>query len=174
MRNWIVKSTLLGLAVTTLFATPAVAQTTSGGMRIGAGLSMQFDDTADSTGIGFTADVRRDFRPMGPSANLGWVADFSLHSFGDDDFTTVGFLGGIAVNVPANDTVSFYGQFLLGIEHCCETNAFAIQPGAGINFQLTPTLGIRGAFDYRRAKYNEVWFGTPRIWFGITALLGGM
>lgn len=170
MRNWTVKSTLLGLALTTLVATSAAAQTTSGGMRVGAGLSMQFDD--GTTGIGVTADVRGDLMPMGASGGLGWVGDFSLHKF--DGFTTVGLLGGIGFSGSGGERVSFYGQFLVGLEHCCETNAFAIQPGGGVNINLTPAIDLRVGFDYRSARYNGTWFGTPRLWFGISKVLGGV
>jgi hypothetical protein len=170
------RTTWLGLALAAMCAAPALAQTTTGGMRLGAGLSLQFDeiDGEGATGVGVTVDVRGDLRPVGTNANLGWVGDFSLHNFGDFDFTTVGFHGGVAINVQANEKVSFYGQFLLGIEHCCETNAFSIQPGGGVNFNVTPGMDVRVGFDYRNAKYHGVWFGTPRLWFGISRVFGGM
>lgn len=158
---------VLGIALVGWLATPVSAQNLTAGLRIGAGLSFQFDD--GETGVGFTGDVRGNIMPLGPG-HLGWVGDISFHNF--DGFTTAGYLGGVSFNIPINDKFSAYGQFLLGLEHCCEFNAFSLQPGGGVDFRLTNKMDARVGFDMRSSDYDGTWFHTPRLWFGVSFVPG--
>jgi hypothetical protein len=178
VRNWIVKTTLSGLALTTVMATSAMAQdpsSTSGGIRIGGGLSIQFDGGfSGPRGIGVTGDVRGNLKTVGAKGSIGWVGDVSFHTFSDPDFTTVGILGGVAYNLQPLDGLSLYAQFLLGVERCCDgTNALAVQPGGGLNIRMTSGVDLRVGIDFRWAKYLQGWFPTPRLWFGASFRLGG-
>ena len=162
-----VLSALAGLAILAGLADSAEAQFLTG-LRVGAGLSLQFDDAG--TGIGVTADVRGKLAPLGPG-HLGWVVDFSMHSF--DDFNTVGYIGGIAYNFPIGQFVTAYGQFALGVETCCANTGWpTFQPGGGVDIKVSRKIDGRIGLDFRSAQYNGEWFHTPRLWFGVTFVPG--
>src|SRR6186713_1500780 len=105
--NRAVIGAVLGTALLLVgFVTPAAAQTP--GATVGVGLS--FLSVPDETGVGFTADVAKEFAVMGKAAIAG-VGDFSFHDF--DGFSETTFGGGVRV-IGKAQKAQFFGQVLFG------------------------------------------------------------
>ena len=94
----------------------------------------------------------------------------SLDEFGglvDADISFLSYLVGPRVSRRV-DNIGYFGQVLFGgvrseasvsllnvpVLEGGESNDFAIQPGAGVDFFLTPNTGIRAGVDYRRVFYE--------------------
>ena len=167
MRNRAVIGAVLGTALLLVgFVTPAAAQTP--GATVGVGLS--FLSVPDQTGVGFAADVAKEFAVMGKAAIAG-VGDFSFHDF--DGFSETTFGGGIRV-IGKAQKAHFFGQVVFGgmtesISDCtdCGSTNFMIMPGFGVNFAATPKIMIRGQVDFPQVKFDEEWDNATRFWFGV-------
>jgi hypothetical protein len=158
VRNWTIKSGLCGAALLLATATPALAQGT-----VGAGLSFLHDDGATASGIMIdysTAKAATD------KATLGLAGDFGLNHFAGATITS--YLGGVRVNIPGNEKVKPFAQFLVGAEHCCGGTGTALQPGAGVDVVVSPTLNFRAQIDFRSVRDNGETFNEQRFTFGVS------
>ncbi|HEX5214135.1 MAG TPA: hypothetical protein VFV98_01660 [Vicinamibacterales bacterium] len=124
----------------------------------------------DETGVGFAADVAKEFAVMGKAAIAG-VGDFSFHDF--DGFSETTFGGGIRV-IGKAQKAHFFGQVVFGgmaegVSDCndCSSTNFMIMPGVGVNFAATPKIMIRGQVDFPQVKFDEEWDNATRFWFGV-------
>jgi hypothetical protein len=158
------------VAILVAAALPAAAQNEDKPL-VGVGLSFLHDEGGTATG--FAVDIAKAFRSMN-KAQLSAVGDLGWNRFGDADSNVLSILGGVRITGTADAKLQPYGQFLLGLEHCCEDNGFAIQPGAGIDYLYNDKVAIRAAVDFRRTSYGDGFdpFNAARFWFGISTRLG--
>ncbi len=161
MRISSLKTAVAGLALVAATAVPSFAQST----LVGANLSILRGDEVN--GVGVSLDAAKTITPM-----IAVVGDFGLNKF--DDYTVTSYLGGLRF-LPTLTSTAFqpYGQFLVGIEHCCEQNAFTFQIGAGVDIPMTEKLNFRVQYDFRRASYDGTGFNANRFGFGVSLPLGG-
>jgi hypothetical protein len=157
-----VKSVLIGSAFLLATAAPVFAQGT-----VGAGLSFLHDDGATATG--FTIDYA-SVKPATDKATFGFVGDFGLNKF--DGGTVTSYLGGVRVAIPGNAKVKPFAQFVIGAEHCCGSTDLAFQPGAGVDFAVSPTLDVRVQVDFRTVRADGDTFNAQRYTFGIAIPVG--
>jgi hypothetical protein len=153
-----VKTVLGTSALLLALATPAVAQG-----QLGAGLS--FIDGEGGTGTGVTIDYAHPIVPL-TQGTIAVVGDFGLNRF--DGETVTSYLGGLRVRGNLNDRISPFGQFLLGVEQCCDSTDTALQPGFGIDFTVNPRLNVRAQVDFRTIRYDGGNYTDPRYTFGIS------
>ena len=111
-------------------------------------------------------------RSAGALLGVSAVGEVDLQrSFGT---TVTGFLGGARVTAvtPSHFRLSPFFQFLAGAEHAPGSTEFAVQPGFGVMYTLTPRLGVVGQLDFR--LFPSVQFGETetRISGGISYALG--
>ena len=171
MRNRIVKSVVVTVALLLTAALPASARQNDDKPLVGAGLSFLHGE--GDTAIGFAVDVAKPFRTMTKSA-LSVVGDFGVNHF--DGGNVVSILGGVRLTGTSDAKIQPYGQFLVGLEHCCGSNGFAIQPGGGLDYMYNDNLAIRAAVDFRRVRVSDDFgsysFNETRFWFGVSKRLG--
>ena len=152
-----VKTALVSSALLLGLAVPAAAQG-----QLGAGLS--FLDSS-STGAGVTVDYAYPIVPLTRGA-VSVVGDFGLNKF--DGATVTSYLGGLRLKYNLNDRVSPFGQFLFGVEHCCEFTDTALQPGFGVDFAINPTLNVRAQVDFRSVRFDGGSTNSQRYTFGVS------
>jgi len=64
--------------------------------------------------------------------------------------TVSSVMGGVRLRFPnASPTVLPFAQVIVGLYHCCGINDFAIQPGGGVDFKVSPDYRIRVQVDLR-------------------------
>jgi hypothetical protein len=157
-----VKNILFGSALLLATAAPVFAQGT-----VGAGLSFLHDDGATATG--FTIDYA-SVKPATDKATFGFVGDFGLNKF--DGGTVTSYLGGVRVAIPGNAKVKPFAQFVLGAEHAGGETDFALQPGAGVDFVVSPTLDVRVQIDFRNVRFDGGSVNGQRYTFGVAIPIG--
>jgi hypothetical protein len=96
---------------------------------------------------------------------LGYEA--GVHHSQAGSYTIVSLLGGLGVTIKTNARVAPFAQFVAGLERCCGENAFAIQPGGGVDYWFKPTLAFRGQIDFRIARYSGETFNETRVTLGV-------
>jgi hypothetical protein len=137
---------VLGLAVPAAAQQPA--QPVSGGddqtMLVGLGLT--FMNVSESTGIGFGANALFNALKTNETGRLGIVGDFGLNDF--DGGTVVTFMGGPRFTFNTQGKVLPYGQFLVGLTHCCGDTDFSPAIGGGIDVAWRPNLHFRGEVQF--------------------------
>jgi opacity protein-like surface antigen len=171
-------------AVILIVAAPAFAQTpaveVSGGYQF---LNFDVEDENESLGKGWYLDVAGNVTPMlgivfqvgGSYKSLEQSITVGAGTLSSDvDVSVHQFLGGVRVNSRGNSTIVPYGQVLAGAINGSvdvtttstipgvpsvsdETSAteFALELGGGVNFGLTPAVGIRVGGDYIRLFADE-------------------
>jgi hypothetical protein len=163
---------LLGIvpAVALAIATPALAQT--GGRRpalaVAGGVS--FLDVPEATAAGVAIDVSRDLWTFG-RITLGVAGDFGANW--PPFFRITSYLAGVRIGLEGSRRYLPFGQFLLGVERCCETSAASFQVGAGLDVLLRGNLGARVQVEYRAADYEGESFAEARIVVGASYRLRG-
>lgn len=158
MRNSSVKVVLAGLALVCALAAPAAAQ--GSGTSVGANLT--FLNDGDNTATGVAIDVAKII--AAPSVAV--VGEFGLNKF--EGATITSYLGGVRFYPALEGTsVKPFVQALVGLEHCCDENAFAFQVGGGIEVPITPTVNFRAQYDFRRSNYEGTGYNQNRFGFGV-------
>jgi opacity protein-like surface antigen len=135
---------------------------------VGAGLSFLHDDGATATG--FTIDYA-SVKPATDKATFGFVGDFGLNKF--DGGTVTSYLGGVRVAIPGSAKVKPFAQFVLGAEHCCDSTNLTLQPGAGVDIAVSPTLSVRVQIDFRNVRFDGGSANEQRYTFGVAIPVGG-
>src|SRR5688572_7421837 len=146
-----VKTVLVSSALLLGLAVPAAAQG-----QLGAGIS--FLDSS-STGAGVTVDYAYPIVPLTQGA-VSVVGDFGLNKF--DGATVTSYLAGLRVRANLNSRVAPFGQFLVGVERCCDSTETALQPGVGVDFAINPTLNFRAQVDFRTVRAEGESFNSQR------------
>lgn len=160
MRSSFVKMAVAACVLVAVTVVPAAAQGTS----VGANLTFLREE-GDDTGVGFQLDAAKDLNPT-----VSVVGEFGLNSF--DDYTITSYLGGVRFTPVVASSVQPFVQALLGLEHCCDSNAFAFQIGGGIEVPVNDSLKVRGQYDYRRSSYDGEGYNGHRFGVGVVLPLG--
>lgn len=148
-------------ALVVTIAAPAAAQTDTN-----VGVNLSFLRDSEQTGTGFSIDAAKRVAP-----NVAIVGDFGLNRF--DGWTLTSYLGGIRYVPAVEASVSPFVQALVGLEHCCEANAFAFQFGGGVDIPVSDRLSVRGQYDFRRTRYDGEGYNGHRFGVGVVLPLGG-
>lgn len=168
MRIRNVSSFILGFAFLLTSAAPAAAQGTDVGVSYS--LLRMYEVTAP---IGFAVDLSRDVGTMGAGA-MSVVGEFGMNRFTDDvlgdDETQFSYMGGIRFSAPATSGgITPFGQFLVGGLSSFDENDFAVQPGAGVKFNLNPGTDLRVQVDFpidfaESDTYKGFRFNVGAVW----------
>ena len=167
MRISMLKTCCTAAALVLGLTLPAAAQQPSrpisGGdnqtMLVGLGLSLL--DAGDNTGVGGGVNVLFNALTSGNTGRLGIVGDFGIN---DNDFGTVTtFMGGPRFTFNTSGKVSPYGQFLVGIVHCCGDNEFEPAIGGGVDIAWTPQVNFRAELQFFLGDSDAV-----RYFFGVS------
>jgi hypothetical protein len=143
---------LAGAGLVLALATPAAAQQpaqpVTGGdeqtMLIAAGLS--FMNVSESTGIGFGVNALFNALRVSETGRFGIVGDFGINDFEGGTITTV--MGGGRYTFNTAGRVLPFGQFMVGIVHCCDDTDFQPAIGGGIDVAWRPNVNFRGQIDF--------------------------
>lgn len=144
----------------------AVAAPVSAQSDTNVGVNLSFLRDSEQTGTGFSIDVAK-----GVASNVAVVGDFGLNRF--DGWTLTSYLGGVRFTPAVQAAVSPFVQALVGLEHCCESNAFAFQFGGGIDVPVSERLSVRGQYDFRRTRYDGEGYNGHRFGVGVVLPIGG-
>lgn len=169
---------LVGVLVLGL-SLPAFAQSAPA-FELSAGYSLLRDEDQDFHGWVASGAVHLS-RWIGVVGEAGGN-DATLRAFTTDiDFSVYSFLGGARVSVPLGRRVTPFGQCLVGAvrlgasafdETYAETR-LAVQPGAGVDVWLRPTIGVRVGGDYRRVRRDQGWgIEEVRLHIGVVVMRG--
>ncbi len=138
------KSRLLAmslLAVVMVFggAQSAAAQD---GLQLGASYDFFYREFEETSAAGAHFDVAKS---LGSFSVLGEIG------FNDYDGATVSsYQGGLRFPFGASTASARpFAQVTTGLWRCCDTNAFVLQPGAGVEFGSSAKVKYRVQFDYR-------------------------
>ena len=166
VRNRTLGSLVLGLAVVLGAATPALAQ----GRPFNFMAGISFLNTEGETGVGADVYIGQAF-VEGTTVNVGWVGNFGVHSF--DFATQTSLFGGVNIMSATGGTVTPYGEFLIGVELCCDDSFFGFKLGGGVKFNLNEKLDLFGAYHFRRTSVEGISFTGNEFTFGIATRFGG-
>jgi hypothetical protein len=103
-------------------------------------------------------------------ATIGIAGEFGFNYF--EGAAVSSYLAGPRLTLPALPIGRPFAQVLVGAEHCCGENAIAIQLGGGVDLPLHRAIGLRVAYDYRRASYDQALFHERRLWVGVSIPFG--
>ena len=152
-----IQGVCLAAALVLASALPATAQS------LGAGISFM----GDNLGTGVVIDYSKPFQSQSTSNTLGWVVDFGYNHKGDGNslanygVNTITIQGGVRVAGDAGEKLTWHGQGLVGLarsaysanvvgtnfcDGCSNTNAM-LMVGAGVQYALSDSLGLRGQLD---------------------------
>lgn len=141
-------STALILALCAPAAAQQPTQPASGGddqtMLVGLGLT--FMNVSESTGIGGNANVLFNALRTSDTGRLGIVGDLGINDFDGGTITTV--MGGARYTFNTSGKVVPYGQFLVGIAHCCDDTDFVPSIGGGLDIAWRRNLNFRGEISF--------------------------
>lgn len=162
MRISFLKSLCTTFALIAALAAPAAAQQpsqpVSGGddqtMLVGLGLT--FMNISESTGIGGNANVLFNALRTNDTGRFGIVGDFGFNKF-DGGTVTTAMAGGRFTFNTAGKVVP-YGQFLVGIAHCCGDTNFVPGLGGGVDIAWRDNMNFRGEIffildDYTASRF---------------------
>lgn len=158
MRNSFVKMAIASCALVGAMAVPAAAQDS-----VGANLTFLRD--SELTGTGIQLDVAKALAPA-----VAVVGEFGLNRF--DGFTLTSYQGGVRFLPAVQSSVRPFVQALVGLEHCCESNAFAFQLGGGLEFPINERVNLRAQYDFRRTNYDGEGYNANRFGVGVVLPLG--
>src|SRR5690349_7847849 len=143
---------LTGLALTVALASPALAQQPSQPLSGGndrtmlVGLGLTFLNAADETAIGVAGNALFNVLKATEHGNIGIAADVGVNSFDGGTVTT--FMGGPRFTFNTSGKLQPYGQFLIGIAHCCGDSDFEPALGFGVDIAWTPKVNFRGELQF--------------------------
>ena len=93
---------------------------------------------------------------------VGEVAVSYRTTSGDEDQRLLGVLGGARFAIYSSKHVTLFAQGLAGVERFSEPglveSGVAVQPGAGLDWLLSPHLCLRVQGDYRWSQPNDATF----------------
>ncbi len=158
MRNSFVKMAIASFALVGALAAPAAAQDS-------VGVNLTFLRDSDVTGTGFQLDAAKGLTP-----NVAVVGELGLNRF--DGFTLTSYQAGLRFLPSVQSSVRPFVQALLGLEHCCSSNAFAYQLGGGVEFPINERVNVRAQYDFRRTRYDGEGYNANRFGVGIVLPLG--
>lgn len=158
MRNSFVKMAIASCALVGAMAVPAAAQDS-------VGANLTFLRGEGQTGTGIQLDVAKALAPA-----VAVVGEFGLNSF--DGYTLTSYQAGVRFLPAVQSTVKPFVQALLGLEHCCESNAFSLQIGGGLEFPLNERVNLRAQYDFRRASYDGEIYNANRFGVGVVLPFG--
>lgn len=154
---------LSALAAALIVAAPAAAQQPNrpltGGndstVLVGAGLT--FMNVSSDTGVGGAVNVLFNTLKVTGSGRIGVVGDVGLNHFDGGTISTV--MGGARYTFTTQGKVVPYGQFLVGIVHCCGDTDFDPAIGFGADIAWKPSLNFRGEVSFILDDYTATrWF----------------
>jgi opacity protein-like surface antigen len=183
-------------AVVLSVAAPAFAQTpgleVSGGYQF---LNFDVEDENESLGKGWYLDVAGNVTPMlgvvfqvgGNYRSLDQSITVGAGTLSSNvDVSVHQFLGGVRVNARGNSTLVPYAQVLAGgingsvdvtttstipgvpsVSDETSATEFALELGGGVNFGLTPAVGIRVGGDYIRLFADDQGANLFRFHIGV-------
>lgn len=150
-------------ALVVTMAVPVAAQ--ESGASVGASFTLLRD--VEQNGVGFAVDVAKNLAPT-----LAVVGDIGLNKF--DGFTITSFQGGVRFLPAVQAAAQPFIQALVGIEHCCGSNAFAFQIGGGVEVPVSDRVDFRVFYGLRRTHYGDGDNYTGHIFGGgIVVPIGG-
>ena len=94
------------------------------------------------TGVGVAANVLFNTLKVTEAGRIGIVGDVGLNHF--DGATASTIMGGARYTFTTSGKVVPYGQFLVGILHCCGHTEFDPALGFGADIAWRPNLNFRG------------------------------
>lgn len=162
MRSSFVKTVIASCALLGAMVVPAAAQDQPSSS---VGVNLTFLRDSEVTGTGLQLDAAK-----GLSRNVAVVGEFGLNKF--DGFTLTSYQAGLRFLPAVEAGVKPFVQALLGLEHCCDANAFAFQLGGGLEFPLNASANLRVQYDYRRTRYEGEGFNANRFGVGVVLPLG--
>lgn len=170
MRIRKVTGLILGSAFLLASAAPAAAQSNQTEVGVSYSILKMYDLTAPA---GFAVDFGKQIAPMG-GGSLGIVGEFGLNRFTDDVLieseNQVSLMGGVRFAGPRSGKIRPFGQVLAGLLSSFEEQDFAIQPGVGVNVNLTPTMDWRVQVDFpidfaESDTYKGFRFNVGLVWW---------
>ena len=126
---------------------------------VGAGLT--FMNVAESTGVGVAGNVLFNTLKTTGSGRIGIVADLGLNDFDGGTVTTL--MGGARYTFTTKGKVVPYGQFVVGLVHCCGDTDFDPGLGFGVDVAWKPNLNFRGELSFIFADESAA-----RFFFGVS------
>jgi hypothetical protein len=162
-----VKQLCIAAALALGLSSPALAQQQppqplAGGdeqtMLVGLGLTIM---DAGSSGIGGGANVLFNALKTNETGRLGIVGDFGINDFDGGTVTT--FMGGPRFTFNTQGKVVPYGQFLVGVVHCCGNNEFEPAIGGGVDVAWRPNLNFRAEVQFFLGDSDAT-----RFFFGVS------
>lgn len=161
MRSSSLRLLLPAVAIVVAMAVPVAAQ--EGPTTLGANVTFLRAD--EDTGPGFLVDVAHFFAP-----DMAVVGELGFNDF--DGYTISSYQGGVRFTPAMAGTLRPFVQALLGLERCCDQNAFAFQLGGGVVFPLNERFDLRAQYDFRRASYDGDGFNGNRFGVGVVFPIG--
>jgi hypothetical protein len=109
------------------------------------------------TGVGAAANVLFNTLKVTGNGRIGVVGDIGLNHFEGATVSTV--MGGARYTFTTSGKVVPYGQFLVGIVHCCGDTDFDPAIGFGADIAWKPNLNFRGEVQIILEEQNATrWF----------------
>lgn len=167
---------LVGLAAAGILTigTQAGAQAVAETPVLGVGVSFLSDNgSGNETDIatGLFVDIAVPVSST-RTISIGAVGDFGFNRFTDGDVSITSYLGGVRFTGLSSDRIRPFGQFLIGMEHCCGGTDFAWQPGGGLDVVINEILNFRAQYDFRVVRFEGENFNESRFLFGISMPVG--
>jgi hypothetical protein len=126
-------------------------------MLASAGLT--FMNVSESTGIGVAGNILFNTLTTTGNGRIGVVGDLGINHFDGGTVTTV--MGGGRYTFNTSGKVVPYGQFVVGLVHCCGDTDFEPGLGFGVDVAWRPNLNFRGeiSFIFGDADATRFFFG---------------
>jgi hypothetical protein len=169
----------MAAALVSLSARSVSAQTTEPATHLAASYSYLKEQGIGGAAAtmypqGWVATV--DFRIGGRIAAVGEAGGSYRSNAGVETQSLYGFFGGIRVDVWRVGPAHIFAQALVGLEDFREPgfseHGLAVQPGGGVDLNLTRRLAIRVEGDFRAAREEGVTFKESRVSAGVVMGLG--
>jgi hypothetical protein len=174
MRNCRVIAVLSAMAVSSLAAAPALAQTRPAANISGGYSALREHGTSDAFyRAGWTASFATT-----PPSGLGWTieAGGNYRRPAGISQRLVALLGGVRFTAARRARMVPFAQGLAGLERYSETgfseNGFAVQPGAGLDLFISNRTAIRVEVDYRWVRADPRTFNELRLVAGVSFAFG--
>lgn len=156
MRNRVVSVLLSAVSLLAMFAGSAAAQQPTSSQEYDLNAAVLYDVALNernaASNVGVHVDVAKRFL-QGNSMNVAGVGEAGFNHFENETLST--YLGGIRFAGNYSTKFSPFAQFLVGVERCCSTSNFAIQPGLGVDVPWKPKFAVRAQVDWRHV-YSDL------------------
>jgi hypothetical protein len=161
--------TIIGVLSFSFAATSASAQSRDPYFATAnANYDLIYHETGDTSVAGAHFDLAGTVKRDVPF--LGIVGEIGVNHF--DNATVSSYMGGARLRIPnLTPSVLPFAQIVLGLYHCgaCNTNDFAIQGGAGLDFKVSSSdiIRVRAQLDIRHVFDDVQGFSPVRVSAGI-------